>query len=268
MLKALFGNRNVERILLFLFVNESAYAAQLQMALRSPLTPIQNALQRLLKGGIIESCSEGKIRMVRINPAHPLRTELDAILKKTYTLLSPEEKRKYCLLHKPKLSAAEEGKRERDCKQQLLHFWEQLGKVDQLICSTQSKAQEFPLHKWGKAEVSITAQSPTILIFQERGFWHIDHQPHTSFHNTYRWTLDLKASLIGLEHLRYGINQPVFLSHFAMARPFVFETVDPHLCAQDTYLGRIAWDQVSIQLYWRIIGPNKNEELDYRYTKS
>lgn len=93
MLKSLFGNRNVERILLFLFVNERCYGTQLQTLLRVPLTPIQKALLRLEKEGILQSDYEGKTRIYRFHPSCPLRWELEALLKKAYTLLPPQEKK-------------------------------------------------------------------------------------------------------------------------------------------------------------------------------
>lgn len=60
MLASLFGNRNLERILLFLFVNETCYGNQLQSLLHVPLTPIQRALERLERGGVVQSYYQGR----------------------------------------------------------------------------------------------------------------------------------------------------------------------------------------------------------------
>jgi len=89
MLHTLFGNRNLERILLFLFVNEKCYASQLQILLEVPLSPLQNALARLEKGGVISSSFEGKSRVYQFAPAYPFLQELESILRKAYTLLPP-----------------------------------------------------------------------------------------------------------------------------------------------------------------------------------
>lgn len=51
MLAALFGNQTIEKVLLFLLVNERSYATQIHAALGTPLTPVQHALLRLEKGG-------------------------------------------------------------------------------------------------------------------------------------------------------------------------------------------------------------------------
>ena len=93
MLNGLCGNKSVQKILIFLFVNGKCYGAQLQRLFKTPLTPIQKALLRLEKGGIIMSYFEGKTRLHQFNPAYPLLGELEQLLKKTYTLLPPPRKK-------------------------------------------------------------------------------------------------------------------------------------------------------------------------------
>src|SRR5262245_42715244 len=95
MLDALFGNKNVRNILIFLFVNGKCYGAELQRLLKTPLTPLQNALARLEKGEIITSYFEGKTKLYQFNPACPLLEELQQLLKKAYILLPHQEKRHY-----------------------------------------------------------------------------------------------------------------------------------------------------------------------------
>ena len=53
MLEVLCGNKNVQRILVFLFVNGKCYGTQLHRSLGTPLTPLQKALNRLEKDGLI-----------------------------------------------------------------------------------------------------------------------------------------------------------------------------------------------------------------------
>lgn len=265
MLHSLFGNKNVERILLFLFVNECGYGTQIQTLLRIPLTPIQKALHRLEKGGVIQSHYQGKTKMVQWNPAYPFRSELETLLKKAYTLLPAEEKKRYCYIHKPRLTAKEEGKRTRDRTEQLLIFWERLAQVRQLTCLAKIKYPSETIFKSGKADVTVSSPTTNTLIFQEKGFWFFDTLPHTAFSNAFRWTLDLNLSLIMLEHLRYGAQHPVFLFHFTPKDLCLLESVGPHLCAQDTYLGHILFNPDTITFHWRIVGPQKNEELTYTY---
>ncbi|NGX47756.1 MAG: hypothetical protein K1000chlam3_01139 [Chlamydiae bacterium] len=261
MIQALFGNRNIERILFFLFVNERCYGTQLQTLLEVPLTPIQKALFRLEKNGILESHYEGKIRIYQFNPSFPLRWELESLLKKAYTLLPSQEKKRYCFIHKQKYRAH----RERNRKKELSAFWERLLKVQQLSLVAKSRQGEEKSIKTGKAEIFVNLPAPSILTFQEKGYWFSGEHPDTSFNNTFRWTLDLKASLITLEHLRHGANRPVFLFHLTPIKPNRLESVDAHLCGEDTYLGSVAWNPEQIAFHWRIIGPHKNDELIYHY---
>lgn len=266
MLHGLINNKSIERILLFLFVNDTCYGTQLQTLLSCPLTPLQKALSRLEEDGVIYSFFEGKIRMYRFNPTYPLRAELEILLKKAYTLLTPQEKKNYCYIHKPRLSAQDESKRERNRRSELISFWKKLSSVTKLLTSAKQREGDSPSTQSGKAEVKVIAPSETTLIFQEKGHWVSDDFPSTSFSNSFRWTLDISASLISLEHLRYGATHPVFLLHFTPTKKRLLESVDAHLCAEDTYLGNISWDAHSIDFHWRIIGPKKNQQLLYHYS--
>ncbi len=265
MLKGLFGNQNVARILLFLFVNEKCYGTQIQSLLGVPLTPVQKALLRLEKDGVLHSHYEGKTRVYLFNPSYPFRSELEALLKKAYTLLPAQEKKQYCFIHKPRISPKEEGKRNRDRREELLAFWEKLQNVRVLSFSTKSRQGEEISTKIGKAEVVVSSANERNLIFQEKGYWLVDHFPDTAFNNSFRWTLDMNASLITLEHLRYGPAHPVFLFNLAPTKRWILESVDAHLCGEDTYLGNIIWNRDQIKFHWRIIGPRKNDELIYQY---
>lgn len=138
--------------------------------------------------------------------------------------------------------------------------------MQKLSFSTKSRQGEEIAIKTGRAEVAVSTPSSTSIIFQEKGYWFLDHLPENAFSNSFRWTLDLKASFVTLEHLRYGPANPVFLFHLAPTQPNLLESVDAHLCADDTYLGNLVWDSKSVEFQWRILGPRKNDELVYHYT--
>lgn len=258
MLDMLFGNPNIERILLFLFVNERAYASQIQSALSVPLTPIQQALARLERGAFITKSAHGNKQIYQISGDSPFHPELTALLKKRYTLLSPEEKKRYCYLHKPRLLFAQEIEREQARTKALTTFWKQLAQVKHLFVTAKSETE----CKTGEATIR-TQLSGTRLTFEESGEWLTDK---TAFTNTFRWNLDAQTALITLEHLRYGTDHPVFLLNLTPTQPRVLESVDAHLCGKDTYLGNIVWKKNAITFYWRIIGPKKNTHLTYRYS--
>ncbi len=264
MFELLFGTKNVQKVLLFLFVNGKCYGAQLQKLLKTPLTPIQKALLRLERGGVILSHYEGKTRVYQFNPAFPLLSELEQLLKKAYTLLPSQDKKSFCYV--------KSNTRKKDLKQQesehlLSTYWERLFLVKHLTFNARSKSKEEG--RWngrGSGEVFIKKESDTVLFFQEKGTWITDTGREIDFSNTFRWTLDRKACLLSLEHLRRGVNHPVFLFHLAPAGDRTLRSVDSHLCEQDAYFGHISCDLHCLRLNWRVIGPKKNEEIDYYYT--
>jgi len=264
MMEALCGNKNIQKVLLFLFVNNKCYGTQLQRALETPLTSIQNALSRLEKGGIIMSDCEGKTRLYRFNPAYPLLGELEQLLKKAYTLLPPPEKKLYSYIKEEgSLREMDQGKK----RALLAGFWERLASVRQLTLHAKTKTrEEGGWNGKGKGEVLVTKEGGAVLIFNERGSWQTKQGQEISFSNTFRWTLDRNAGMIFLEHLRLGFQNPVLLFHLVPTTNNLLSSVDAHLCEEDAYFSQIFWDRHSIRLTWRVIGPKKNEEMDYYYS--
>lgn len=261
MLQALCGNKNVQNILIFLFVNGKCYGTQLHRSLKTPLTPIQKALNRLEKGGLITSYYEGKTRLYHFNSAYPLLEELEQLLKKAYTLLPPHKKRDYYTA-KPDPSA-----QQKNPTQTLLAFWGKLQHIKQLSFNALSKSkEELGWTGKGKGEVMISKEGHHVLVYTEKGSWLNKQGEQFSFSNVFRWTLDRHAGVISLEHLRRGVDHPVFLFHLAPSNAHSLSSVDSHLCKDDTYFGHMHFDAHGLCLNWRVIGPKKNEEIDYYYS--
>jgi len=256
MLHGLFGNKSVERILLFLLVNEKTYATQLHRVLHTPLTPLQKALEKLEKEGILTSVYEGKTRFYTFNMHYPILNELEALLKKAYTLLTPREKSRYYFIrHFPK---------ERKAGQSVLDaLWEALKKVSQV--SLHFRARNVG-KGFGTGKVEVQRMQDGRLIFQEKGAWRGLNEQEFNFRNVFRWSLNRVDGMMALEHLRFGMNNPVFLFHLIPAGPNYMESAHAHLCGQDTYFGQLELQEGVITLIWRILGPKKNEEITFVYS--
>ncbi len=263
MLEALCGNKNVPRILLFLFVNGKCYGTQLHRSLKTALTPLQKALNRLEKGGVITSYFEGKTRIYQFNPAYPLLSDLEQLLKKAYTLLPAHEKKNYYVAKDQIAQSMQEGNK----NQVLQAFWDKLLSITQVTFHAKTKSkEEIGWNGNGRGEVFITKENSSIIIFNEKGTWRGKQGAAVNFRNVFRWTLDRDAKVISLEHLRRGIDHPVFLFHLAPVGKHSLSSIDSHLCEGDTYFGQIHFDNYSLRLNWRVIGPKKNEEINYYYS--
>lgn len=263
MFEAIFGSKSRQKILLFLFVNGRCYGSQLQRLLNTSLTPIQNALIGLEKGGVISSYFEGKTRVYQFNASFPLLDELETLLKKAYTLLPPHEKKMYNSTKLGPLKAGIQDEKEII----LLTFWEKLSSIKHLFFNAKTKSkQETGWNGKGKGEVHVAKEGGNILIFNEKGSWKGESGKEIDFSNVFRWTLDKTTQMISLEHLRRGLQHPVFLFHLAPSANNCLTSVDSHFCEEDTYFGQIFYDSHGLRLNWRIIGRKKNEELDYYYT--
>ncbi len=263
MLDALCGGKNIRKILLFLLVNGRCYGSQLQRLLDAPLTPIQKALQKLERGGLLKSSYEGKTRVYQFHPNNPLLPELEQLLKKSYSLLPAHEKKNYSYVPRETRSPVAEQRAE---IQLLLTIWERLGRVTELTFEARSRTQEAG--GWngkGKGAVVVTKESDNLITFYERGMWKNDHGTDIDFSNSFRWTLDRSAKLLSLEHLRLGANNPISLCLLAPSTHNCLSSVNSHVCTADTYFAQIFLDEETIRLNWRIIGPKKNEEINCWY---
>ena len=263
MFEVIFGNKNVEKILIFLFVNNRCYGAHLQRVFNTPLTPLQKVLIRLEKGGLICSHYEGKTRIYQFNRNFPLLSDLEQLLKKAYTLLPAHEKKLYYLGSKNHGFHRENSMKNLNT---LLEFWEKLSSVKKLSFVAHSKSKDNS--GWngrGTGKVSVTKIGTNTLLFNEKGLWKGKDNRDVSFTNTFQWTLDRISGVISLEHLRHGKENPVFLFRLAPSTMHSLSSIDSHLCDGDSYFGQASFDRYNLKLNWRIIGPKKNEEIEYCY---
>ena len=87
MLEYLFANKNVEKILMYIYLHGKANATELSRTFDSSLDPIQKTLRKLEEGGLLASFLEGKTRVFHWNPRYPFLGEIQALAKKAYDFL-------------------------------------------------------------------------------------------------------------------------------------------------------------------------------------
>ncbi len=263
MLSALLGSKNIEMVLYFMLINEKCYGMQIHRQLNTPLTPIQKGLCKLEKAGVLQSQSEGKTRFYRFNPDYPLKKELELILRKGYELLPLQEKRKY-------YSAVEIPAPQntplsfKQSQDTLLACWSRLKMVKLLLIHAKLNAGDS--NKKGKGDVKVVEEDSSVLFFQESGIWQLEEEMQIQFSNTLRWSLDLSSGTIALEHLRLGMENPVFLVQLKPKTETLLIAVDSHLNGPNAYFAQVQIAPHFIQLSWKIIGPKKNDRIECLYT--
>lgn len=256
MLTDLFGSKSAERVLLFLLVNESGYAGEMQKAYGIPLTPLQSILSKLEKAGILVHHVERKIKLYRFNPVYPLHDELKALLKKAFIHLPAEAKRPlFSRKARWRDSSKDTYAHQKRTALCLDAFWRRLQKIQRVSIQAQSAGQAF-------GDVRVSEEKRDVLLFTENGHW----EQGLDFRNVLRWSIDRSAGMIALEHLRYGPNRPDFLFHLAPTGPNTLQSIDSHLALDDCYFGRIEFTKQHIRFLWRNLGLRKNETLHYVYS--
>jgi predicted ArsR family transcriptional regulator len=94
LLDGLLGNETAEKVLLYLAVNDSAYAQELANGLHLALSSVQSQLQRLENRGVLVGSVRGPMRFYTFNPRFPLTREVRELLLRALEYL-PEAERAY-----------------------------------------------------------------------------------------------------------------------------------------------------------------------------
>ena len=97
--------------------------------------------------------------------------------------------------------------------------WSRLLLVKHLSFESRSNAAETT--GWsgsGSGVVGVEAARDSTILFHESGTWTPEMGRATTFTNVYRWTADPAGGFIGLEHLRFGPERPVYLFDLACGR--------------------------------------------------
>jgi predicted ArsR family transcriptional regulator len=92
MLEPLIGSTNAERVLLFIWARDEAYASEIAAFFKTNLYGIQKQLEKLELGGVLSSRKAGRTRLYRFNPRYAFLKELKDLLEKAMSFYSPEER--------------------------------------------------------------------------------------------------------------------------------------------------------------------------------
>ncbi len=119
----------------------------------------------------------------------------------------------------------------------------------------------------GYGTVVVEYRSSWPITWRENGHW-VQRYKRLAFFNTYRWSC-LGNRRLGVEHLRYGDDNPVQLvtlentgNDFESGR---WISTSPHFCGNDSYELKLFVKTNNLTLVWHIEGPEKNQVSTIRY---
>lgn len=118
----------------------------------------------------------------------------------------------------------------------------------------------------GEGTVDVEAIDDATWLFREKGVWTALDGAQNDFTNVYRWSVDWEREHIRLEHLRFGLTNPVYLFNLVMDLGCSLKSENPHVCSEDLYSALMTYDAKCVLLSWAITGPRKNLKITYRYT--
>lgn len=86
MLANLLGSVNKERVLIYLVARGRGYSREIARFFQAPLSPVQNAVEKLEAAGVLVSRVVGSTREYEFNPRYPARSELTVLLDRALSL--------------------------------------------------------------------------------------------------------------------------------------------------------------------------------------
>lgn len=95
MLEALFGTKNRELTLQYLFVFKEGYAREIAKYFDVTLPSIQNQLKHFEDNGLALSKMSGRTKVYFLNPRYAFISEVAALLEKARLYYKPELKEKF-----------------------------------------------------------------------------------------------------------------------------------------------------------------------------
>lgn len=116
----------------------------------------------------------------------------------------------------------------------------------------------------GSGQVEVSSPEEGVLVFREAGSWTQDGGRELRFFNVYRWSLNENS--IALEHLRFGLNKPVWLFQLAPDENGLWREDEPHPCRDDCYSAtmRVVGDELLLE--WQVSGAERDETISYVYS--
>ena len=94
-------------VLLYIHTHGESYAREIAREFGIYPNAVQYQLLKLERGGVLFSKLRGKVRLFGINPRYPFKKELEALLDKSLSFVSEDEKRSH---YWPRLRPRRTGK--------------------------------------------------------------------------------------------------------------------------------------------------------------
>lgn len=141
--------------------------------------------------------------------------------------------------------------------------WDQLARVQALVFVAHSP-NPTGWNGRGGGTVVVEPAGDGAITFTESGVWRPVGRRDIRFSNVFRWSQ--VGNRLRLEHLRFGVDRPVYLFDLAPAGDREWSSVSPHLCSEDCYSAVLLVRDDGIVLRWSIDGPRKQEVIEYLYS--
>lgn len=115
----------------------------------------------------------------------------------------------------------------------------------------------------GHGIVRVHRDDSGAVILSEEGRWRPVPGSTVVFRAGYRWKA--RNDRLSVEHVRYGIQRPVFLLDLVASTPHAWSSLSPHVCGEDQYDAGLSFRSGAVVVSWRASGPRKHYSLTFAY---
>ncbi len=140
-----------------------------------------------------------------------------------------------------------------------------LASVSNFMFNSSSNKPLNGLDGVGTGDVKAVIENEYSILFYENGRFNNTLNKSIKCSNIYRWNFNEKENKIGLTHLRFGFNNPVFLFDLVFDNDNKLISKAPHICKKDEYHAEMILKDETIQLNWLVKSDIKFNRMKYRY---
>ncbi|QDT24775.1 hypothetical protein Enr10x_00660 [Gimesia panareensis] len=144
-------------------------------------------------------------------------------------------------------------------------LWKCLATIKSLTFTAQSFDSGSGWNGTGTGVVKVECINPQTMLFHESGQWSPPNGQVLRFTNVYRWSAFSEQKQLRLEHLRFGITNPVYLFDLQQTSDTQWDSIEPHVCSEDLYTATLSLKDETLHLDWTVKGATKNERISYVY---
>lgn len=147
----------------------------------------------------------------------------------------------------------------------LIDIKTKLESISNFVFHSSSNNKMNGLEGMGGGAVTCIKENENSLLFYEHGRFNNSFNKSMKCNNIYRWSFHYLDNKIALQHVRFGLDNPVFLFDLIFDKENRMISQNPHICKDDKYSAEMIIETSTIKLNWVVKSLIKYNRMEYLY---